>query len=156
MSDERAAQGRRPARPFGVTAIVVLLVCSALLFTATGLTAVGLELSGVRLGERLSMSGLEFYGAFLVPVVLEGTADLVAAIGLLRLRRWAWVLAMLIVGYRMANNLWLYASGGDAAELEMLLDVVMVFYLNQRDVQRAFGHGYQPNRRQDVPVQRAR
>ena len=143
-------------RPFGVNAIVVLLLISALLGVGSGGAGFALTLAG-------NASLLEFFpqaeplvlGQFAL-VATEGIADLVAAIGLLMMRRWAWVLVMLIVGYRMTTNLWRHFSGGSGYELEMVVDVIIVFYLNQRDVQRAFGDGTARQQRPVVPVQRVR
>lgn len=145
----------RPGRPFGVTAIVILLVASAVVSVGSGLLTLQSIMSGSPVSvEALPQPAIVLFGA-LALTVLEGAADMVAAIGLLKLRRWAWVLVMLLVGYGMADNLWRYFSGGGAAYTEMLLDVVIVFYLNQRDVQRAFGHGDERTRRLDIPVQQA-
>jgi hypothetical protein len=143
-------------RPFGVTAIVVLLILSALVLFGEGVWEIQTTIHdrGATL-EPLSATGtLALLGRFLV-LVISGAANLVAAIGLWQLRRWAWVLVMLLVGSRLAANLWLYFTGGGALYVEMLLDVIMVFYLNQRELQQAFGHRDERNRLLDVPVQQA-
>jgi uncharacterized membrane protein (DUF2068 family) len=62
---------------------------------------------------------------------------LVVTYGLWRLRRWAWALFMVQVGVIMVYDLWVY-FGGAPPYLSMVTSVVMVFYLNQRDVQLAF------------------
>ena len=143
-------------RPFGVNAIVVLLLISAVLEVAGGGAAFSLLLTGnMSIREYFPKAEPLVLGQFAL-VVIEGLADLVAAIGLLMMRRWAWVLVMLVVGYRMASNLWLHFSDGGGDEIEMVLDVIIVFYLNQRDVQRAFGYGSARRQRPAVPVQRAR
>src|SRR5690349_13792506 len=119
-------------RPFGVNAIVVLLFLSALIEVGTGGAAFILTLAGnTTLLNMLPESEPLALSQFAL-VAIEGTVDLAAAIGLLMMRRWAWVLVMLIVGYRMATNLWLHFSGGSGYELELVLDVIIVFYLNQR------------------------
>ena len=58
-------------------------------------------------------------------------------IGLFTLRRWAWVAGMVLVGVGLGFNILLYFRG-NPQYLNMLLEVVLVFYLNQRDVQQAF------------------
>jgi len=63
--------------------------------------------------------------------------ELVIAFGLWHLNRSAWVLIMIQRGVSMAVNLWLYANG-EPLYLDMLLSVIIVFYLNQREVQQAF------------------
>jgi hypothetical protein len=57
--------------------------------------------------------------------------------GLIRLRRWAWVLVAIITGFILIYDLWLYFSG-EPQFIDMLLNVVTVFYLNFGEVQRAF------------------
>ena len=49
--------------------------------------------------------------------------------------------------------MWLYFSGASVPYLSMAIDVTIVFYLNQREVQRAFGHS-ERHRLLDVPIQR--
>ncbi len=58
-------------------------------------------------------------------------------VGLWQLRRWAWVLIMVQVGLSMLSDLYGYFYG-DYSMLSMLINVIIVFYLNQREVQRAF------------------
>jgi hypothetical protein len=63
--------------------------------------------------------------------------SIVVVFGLLRLRRWAWVLVMIQLGMVMALDLALYFVGSPQYA-SMLISVVTVFYLNQSDVQDAF------------------
>ena len=146
---------QRVPRPFGVKAIVVLLLVSALLTAVTGGWGFVWAMGGNSALLNVFPEPAPLVLTQFALLVVEGVADLVAAVGLLLMRRWAWVLVMLLVGYRMASNLWLYISGANANEIEMILDVVIVFYLNQRDVQRAFGYGGGDRQRTTVPVQRA-
>ena len=63
-------------------------------------------------------------------------ASLATVVGLLARRTWAWVLAIILSGVILAIDLgWWYS--GDARYLSMLLNVIAVFYLNQRDVRLA-------------------
>ena len=139
-------------RPFGVNAIVGLLFVSAALGLGAGGAAFILTLVGNTTLLALFPDAKPMVLGEFALVALEGIADLVAAIGLLLMRRWAWVLTMLLVGFRMATNLWLHFSGGSGYELELVLDVVIVFYLNQRDVQRAFGFGSARRPRRAVSI----
>jgi hypothetical protein len=59
-------------------------------------------------------------------------------VGLLAGRRWAWVGAIAISGVSLAVAIGAWWAD-DPAYLAMLLNVVAVFYLNQRDVRAAFG-----------------
>jgi len=63
--------------------------------------------------------------------------ELVIAFGLWRLQRWAWYLLMIRTGAHMGVDLWRYFSG-DPLYLSMVVNVAIVFYLNQRETQQAF------------------
>jgi hypothetical protein len=149
-------RGERRARPFGVTVIVVLLLAAALVaFPSSLLGLFGSVRSEGGIAPLPDPTTVELIGGLTLLLAL-GAAALTAAIGLLRLRRWAWVLTMLMVGAQMAANLWEYVVAGERPYVEMLLDVVLVFYLNQREVQRAFGHRAPRDRLLDAPISRAR
>jgi hypothetical protein len=62
----------------------------------------------------------------------------VATIGLYRLRRWAWTLAMLLLGIGLAANLLNYLRD-DPAYVLMLVRVIAVILLDQEPVRFAFG-----------------
>ncbi len=66
-------------------------------------------------------------------------ASLATVIGLFTWRQWAWVLAIILSGIILAIDLGWWWSG-EARYLSMALNVVAVFYLNQRDVRLAL-HG---------------
>ena len=146
---------RPPPRPFGVKAIVALLLLSAVADLAAGVAAVVATAQGgggVELPPRLP--ALQQLGLLALPVAL-GLASLLAAIGLLRYQRWAWVLVMLMIGGELAGDLWQYVAAGDRPYINMLLNVAVVFYLNQSEVQRAFGQRPARPRLLDAPVQEA-
>ncbi len=63
-------------------------------------------------------------------------ASIVAVIGLLARRHWAWSLAIVSSGLILAIDLgWWYA--GEPRYASMLANIIAVFYLNQRDVRAA-------------------
>jgi hypothetical protein len=119
-------------RPFGVTVIIVLQLITVLELVA--------DILAVQAGQP-SLFLQEIRDPQLVlGVELVTTLVLLAiSLGLWRLQRWAWFLIMIQLGVSMASNLWRYANGVPL-HLNMLLNVIMVFYLNQREVQHAF-HG---------------
>src|SRR5262245_22598048 len=112
-------------RPFGVNAIVVLLLISAVLSIGSGGWAFVFTLTGNTTLIEMFPEAPPMVLAQFALLAIVGVLDLIAAIGLLMMRRWAWVMVMLLVGYRMALNLWLYFSAGSGNEFEMLLDVIM-------------------------------
>ncbi len=77
----------------------------------------------------------DFYFELAGPFV--GGVGLIVSVGLWRLRRWAWVATMIWAGVNMAQALYAYWVS-EPQYSAMALSVVIVLYLNQRDVQLAF------------------
>ena len=120
----------RPKRPFGVYAIIVLQLLRALSVSFVVLPFVQ-DLSST------IAKNLENQNAFIVAISLIIAGNLVVCIGLFLLKRWAWIAVMILIGSNLLFSLWLYWNG-TAPFIDMLIDVVSVFYLNLRNVQAAF------------------
>jgi hypothetical protein len=120
----RATAKRRRRRPLGV----VILVVVELLYAA--LVVLSLTVEGVEVDLR-------FFPSDAAPLL--ALSSVVLAVGLWRLQHWAWTLMMLWTGLGLTADLVDYIRG-DASYALMLESVIVVFYLNQRDVQHAF-HG---------------
>ena len=73
--------------------------------------------------------------------IAGGVLWLVAAFGLWSLRPWAWMLAMIVAGIALFEAfLWMLEYWGSGIGLGMsLLPIVIILYLNSRDVKAAFG-----------------
>jgi hypothetical protein len=94
------------------------------------------------IGEALRMPGVaaairEAPGAVGV-LILFAAVLLVSALMLLAGRRTGWLLAMVITGLSVAIDIVAFLAG-TGSELWMLLNVVTVFYLNQRDIRELVG-----------------
>lgn len=129
-------------RPRGVTIIGCLLLAQGLLQGA---------LIGVVVSAYVSTL-VQRAPSWLIPVLANMSigdwasisANAIIAIlalvgggALLLLRPWAWTVAMLLQGYSLTIDLWsIYL--GYRPYLEMLLPIVIVFYLNTREVRRVF------------------
>jgi hypothetical protein len=125
----------RPERPFGVTVLVVISLISALITLLSVLDPARLPVavpSFLRFYSQITPS--DILNVLLVPL------ELFLVFGLWYLKRWAWVLYMIRIGLSMMLNLNAHFAGTDPNYLLMALDVLLVFYLNQRDVQQAFGY----------------
>ncbi len=120
----------RPKRPFGVYAIIVLQLLRALSVSFVVLPFVQDLPSTIA-------KNLENQNAFIVAISLIIAGNLVVCIGLFLLKRWAWIAVMILIGSNLLFSLWLYWNG-TAPFIDMLIDVVSVFYLNLRNVQAAF------------------
>ncbi|HEY7269329.1 MAG TPA: hypothetical protein VH951_05850 [Dehalococcoidia bacterium] len=126
--DNAPPLGARSRRPFGVYVVALLQGWNAL---AHGF--------GVVIGaEDRVIGGMgRFEGdAVALAVMLAGLG---VAVGLVLLKRWAWVATMIWAGALMAVEMSVYFSGRDANYLVMALSVAQVFYLNLSEVQAAFG-----------------
>ena len=117
-------------RPFGVIAIIALQLISVagatldMYLAYTGAT-------DVLFAQTVQTGGIPTFNV--VAIIL----GLVISFGLWQLKRWAWFLVMIQLGLSMAGGLWLYTQG-TPYYYDMIVDVIAVFYLNQRDVQQAF------------------
>ena len=90
-------------------------------------SSVRTDLFDARTAAYVAIAYLGIYAALYV----------VVAIGLWRLRRWAWVATMLVLGFGLATAILNYFRG-NPDYLSMLLNVLAVFYLNDRDMQQRF------------------
>jgi uncharacterized membrane protein len=147
----------KPARrPFGLNAIIVLqlltVLVSGLLLVAAGLAiwvtygaaqAVGAVADFTADYTADYTADFTLYAVDVLALVLVFVVNLVCAIGLWRRRRWAWYLTMLQLGAFMLADLYSYFTNSPVRDYawSMLLNVMMVFYLNQRDVRALFMDG---------------
>ena len=135
-SSEVDPQGRR-RRPFGLKAIMTLLVLQII----AGLLAILFFVIAMNLPPDIPLDELDdlvlsmpFYVA---QQSVLAVLRLVCLFGLWRLKRWAWFLMMLLLTYSMAVDIVAFFRG-NPIYIAMLLNVAMVFYLNQREVQELF------------------
>jgi hypothetical protein len=120
-------------RPFGVSVIIFMLVLYVLFF---GIALFSLfELPFGEYTLDIIETDNPMIARFLFLLIISVQSLII--VGLLQLKRWAWVLIMVQVGLSMMSDLWGYFYG-DYSFISMILNVVIVFYLNQREVQRAF------------------
>lgn len=120
-------------RPFGIYAIIVLLLLNTSILFLPGVAAF-LERMGVLLpGAGSLVSDPQAR----IPNLIIASVNLITIVGLLLLKRWAWVATMVLAGISMAVGLVLYFEGRPLY-ITMLLNVILVLYLNQRDVQAIF------------------
>jgi hypothetical protein len=141
-ADPPAENGRKH-RPFGLYAIIGIQVLMTLL-SLTLILLIGLALwltlegANFGLGEMdlsLTLSPFEVGTLAMMAIVNPN-----CAVGMWRRQRWAWLLSMLQIGFFMLGDLYSYFTGESRESYgwSMLLNVAMVFYLNQRDVQALF------------------
>jgi lysylphosphatidylglycerol synthetase-like protein (DUF2156 family) len=120
-------------RPFGVSIIVLLIVTYILFASAVFYLSISSQESSIsaQLGHVFDP------GEIRVVLVIELFILLTIAVGLWRLQQWAWFLLMIWVGIQMFFDLMNYFYGHQI-HASMLLSVMIVFYINQREVKKAF------------------
>lgn len=131
-------------RPFGLLAIIVIQVLTML---GSGLLLILFLVGFVFASRLIVVEGVDptaFHWQLspmdMLQMVLIFVINGVCAIGLWRRQRWAWFLTMLQLGAFMISDLYSYFTNSppETYAWSMLLNVFMVFYLNQRDVQAIF------------------
>lgn len=129
MTNQMSETIEKGRRPFGLYIIIILQLINAALL-ALGLLALGLvqQPLPIRVTEQLIFALL---GWLLV------IAWVLATMGILRQKRWGWTLTMILTGLALATNIWQYFQG-EPQYFNMVLNIVIVFYLNQREVQWLF------------------
>ena len=130
-------------RPFGVTLIGALLLVQGIVLVVEVAADVWLLVTGRSaspwLEDALTFAGLTL-NEWLAAVVVGVLSILSVAVGFgfLRLRPWAWFVAMVLQGWTLATLLVGYFVHGQGNYASMLLAVVIVFYLNTRTVRETF------------------
>jgi hypothetical protein len=138
------AEAGSARRPPAVTILAILQVITA---AAYWLIFVGLIVGGPPALEAIAGRLLvaeeliaEFReGVVLLVVGVLCVACLAAGVLLLRMRRLGWTITMLIAGLGLATSVYLWWFQGTRLEFWLLVQIVTVFYLNQRQVRHAFG-----------------
>ena len=139
MEKPRAPRRRPPA----VSIVVLIFILNIIFAIFTGvLMLYELGVLGVPdpLGVLQALGGTYQGLIQLARIVIETVLIfiiIVATIGLYQLRRWAWTLAMLLLGVGLAVNL-LNFLRGDPDYVLMLVRVVAVILLDQEPVRFAF------------------
>jgi len=129
----RPEDGRSGRLGFGILALAVLRVLDAVTVLLGLAGAGGFAVPAMALvppGWPLTLVQALYLGLALL--------SLLAAAGLLRVRPWAWILTMLLIGLGLAASLVGQVSG-DGSDLRLALQVVSVLFLNQRAVRERFG-----------------
>ena len=126
-------------RPFGVTIIAFLLLLNGVLATARGTRIVyhfyeeqNGQLEPEEISERAG--DLTLIEWLTLPLTAAG---IVIAWGMWVLRPAAWLATMTLQGLVLAAQLYDYSQGQNVYP-QLLVSVITVFYLNQRDVKLVF------------------
>jgi uncharacterized membrane protein (DUF2068 family) len=120
-------------RPFGVS-VIVLLIVAYILFTASVIyLSIKSQDSSIAAQLEQIMNPTQIRAILIAELIIL----LAIAIGSWRLQQWAWFLLMIWVGIQMFFDLMAYFNGREI-HVSMLISVIIVFYINQREVKKAF------------------
>jgi hypothetical protein len=120
-------------RPFGVS-VIVLLIAAYILFMAS---VFYLSIKSQDSSISAQLVNILNPTQVLAILAIELIILLAIAIGLWRLQQWAWLLLMIWVGIQMSFDLLDYFYGHHI-RISMLISVIIVFYINQQEVKKAF------------------
>ena len=139
MSDA-PAPAAAPRKPVTLYILVGLMVVKSILIILV--LGGAYSFNDGPIGEALRMPGVgaairEAPGAVGV-LILTAAVLMVSALMLLAGKRTGWLLAMVITGVSVAIDIIGFLAGA-GSELWMFLNVVTVFYLNQRDIRELVG-----------------
>ena len=132
------------SRPAPVTVLAIIRIVTGLAYGA-----IALSIANDRTGTLAFIVASSRFGeglmAELPTVMIVATfaflaaVSLAAAVLLLRTQRLGWTLTMLISGLTLVVFIWVWWTQGSTSSIVLLVEVVSVFYLNQRRVKETFG-----------------
>ncbi len=146
-SSPASAAVRGPTRARRPTAVTILAILQLLNALAYGLVFVALIAGGSAVIDSLAGNAAIGIGstrdlAAAIAMALTGALCIAALAGsvlLLGMRQLGWTITMLLAGLGLASSLFLWLAQGAALQVWLLIQILTVFYLNQRQVRDAFG-----------------
>jgi hypothetical protein len=122
-------------RPLGVTLISALTIIAGIVFLASGITAV--TVAPFLSGTQTFLVGLSA-GAGAAFLAL-GIAYFVMAYGLLRGKRWAWTVTLVLSSIGIALGFVSIVTGHIGAVLSVIINAVILYYIYRPNVKSFFG-----------------
>jgi len=120
-------------RPFGVSVIVLLIAAYILFMASVFYLSIRSQDSSIAAQLVSILNPTQVLAVLAIELIIL----LTIAIGLWRLQQWAWFLLMIWVGIQMFFDLMAYFYVREI-HASMLISVIIVFYINQREVKKAF------------------
>ncbi len=123
-----------------ISLVILLAGCFKLLAAASAVAvfpegSIGAELW--RAAQRIIASSLRYDLLTVAVLIALGLFEVLSATAMFGMRSWAWLMAMVVQGAYLAIELARYPHDGRLPG-GMALAIMIVFYLNQRHVRRAF------------------
>ncbi|OGI14615.1 hypothetical protein A3K63_03700 [Candidatus Micrarchaeota archaeon RBG_16_49_10] len=132
----RASAPRKPKetkRPLGVSIISILGFVGALVLIAIGIAL----LVFAELGEALLMSMFPFFGVILKIaigvvggiMILLGVLTLVISYGLWKMKKWAWIIGMVLLGIGVLRDLGSLVVSPLSSTVGIAVNAIILYYL---------------------------
>ena len=127
-------------RPLGVTIISILMILSGIVSIVSGLIGVvgALSLSTISPQSDVATLSIGLMGVSVFIIIL-GIATLAIAWGLLKGKRWAWTITVIISIISILLSLVGIAIGGYYQVISLILYGIILYYLYKTDVKTYFG-----------------
>jgi hypothetical protein len=122
-------------RPLGVTLISALTIIAGIVFLASGITAV--TVAPFLSGTQTFLVGLSA-GAGAAFLAL-GIAYFVMAYGLLKGKRWAWTVTLVLSSIGIALGFASIVTGHIGAVFSIIINAVILYYIYRPNVKSFFG-----------------
>jgi lysylphosphatidylglycerol synthetase-like protein (DUF2156 family) len=128
------------SRPLGVTIISILMIISGIVSIVSGLIGVvgALSLSTISPQSDVATLSIGLMGVSIFIIIL-GVATLAIAWGLLKGKRWAWIITVIISIISILLSIIGIAMGGYYQVITLILYGVILYYLYKTDVKTYFG-----------------
>lgn len=130
-------------RPVGVTILAVLQAVGSIILLFSGFSALSSRSS---ITQQLPQSGApaqgEFVTIFSILLLVVGLISLLLAYGLFKLKGWAWITTLVLQALNAINSVIVVVSSAQergGAVLQLVISLVIVYYLLRPAVKRAFG-----------------
>ena len=127
-------------RPLGVTIISILMIISGIVSIVSGLIGVvgALSLSTISPQSDVATLSVGLMGVSIFIFIL-GIATLAIAWGLLKGKRWAWIITVIISIISILLSVVGIAMGGYYQVISLILYGIILYYLYKTDVKTYFG-----------------
>ena len=137
---------RERKRPRAVTLLAIWMIVAGVFSLGGAITLFGLDaLVRVVALSSNTVEKVKVDHVYLlvngVLLILGGIVDVTVGVGALRLKRWAWTLGVAVAAYDIVTRLWalLIDDFSWPAAIGATMAIVVIFYLQQDDVKKAFG-----------------
>ena len=124
-------------RPIGVTIVAIVLMVTGVFVLLLGLEGAGVTDFGLAAAAPNN-------GLYAPTVILSGILSLIAGFGVFTLAKWAWYLAVIVLGFRVIADAFGVASWalssvpGGVTIANLVVSVVLLWYFLRPHVKAAF------------------